>query len=245
MKNKVGKLELETEEESPKPRIRRGSGIGGGGGGGNNGKRGGGGGGGDRKDNDHDRAEPEQFTPSKYYIAMWIALGVILMTFAGLISAYVFIALSGAREWQPFDLPFQVFISTFIILASSIAFEFAKHSIRIGNQKSFWTWLMVTTGLGAAFISSQLFVWFGLVRKGIYVSSNPYAGFFYILTIAHALHIIAGIIALGYLILRSTKPTRNQESLLKRQTATNIVALFWHSMDGLWLVLLALLAFLK
>ena len=245
MNYKVGKLDVATEEETPKRRVRTGSGIGGGGG---NGKRGGGGGGGggDQKDNGQDnRAEHEQFRPSKYYLGMQVALLVILMTFAGLISAYVFIAFNKGQEWKPFDLPFQVFISTFLILASSVTFELAKHAINAGNQQRFWTWLMVTTGLGASFISSQLFAWLELARNGIYVVGNPYAGFFYILTITHAVHLLGGIAALGYLVLRTAKPTRNSELLLKRQTAAGVVGLYWHSMDGLWLVLIALLAFLK
>ncbi len=245
MKYKVGEADIEIEEEIPKRRVRTGSGLGGGGGG--NGRRGGGGGGGgDRRDNDSDnRAEHEQFRPSKYYLGMQVALLVILMTFAGLISAYVFIAFNKGQEWKPFDLPFQVFISTFLILASSVTFELAKHSIKIGNQKRFWTWLMATTGLGAAFISSQLFVWFELAGNGVYVLGNPYAGFFYILTITHAVHLLGGIAALGYLVLRASKPTANAELLLRRQTAAGVVGLYWHSMDGLWLVLLALLALLK
>jgi cytochrome c oxidase subunit 3 len=246
MKYKVGKLDVETEDKVPQRRVRTGSGIGGNGGGGGNGRRGGGGGGGDRKGNDNDNpAEHEQFRPSKYYLGMQVALLVILMTFAGLISAYVFIAFNKGQEWKPFDLPFQVFISTFLILASSVTFELAKHALKAGNQHRLWTWLMVTTGLGAAFISSQLFAWLELARSGIYVLGNPYAGFFYILTITHAVHLIGGIAALGYLVLRTAKPTGNTELLLKRQTAVGVVGLYWHSMDGLWVVLLALLAFLK
>ncbi|MEP6924219.1 MAG: cytochrome c oxidase subunit 3 [Pyrinomonadaceae bacterium] len=246
MKYKVGELDIEAEAEVPKRRVRTGSGLGGGGGnGGNNGNRGGGGGG-DRKDNDRDNhADHEQFTPSKYYLGMQIALLVILMTFAGLVSAYVFIAFNKTQEWKPFDLPFQVFVSTFLILASSVSLELAKYAIKAGNQKRFWNWLMVTTGLGATFISSQMFAWFELARSGIYVAGNPYAGFFYILTIAHAVHLIGGILALGYLVVRTSKPTRNAEILFKRQTAAGVVGLYWHSMDGLWLVLLALLGFLK
>lgn len=243
MANKVGTAEILPDEESKIRKVRTGGGFGGGNGNKNNGRRGGGGGG-DR--NDHDKQpEHEQFVPLKYYLAMWIVLSMVVMTFAGLIGTYIFLAVNRSQEWQPFDLPIQVFISTFIILASSVTFEFARHSITGGNQKNFWIWLMATTGLGAAFISSQLFVWLELWRKGIYVAGNPYAGFFYILTVAHALHIVGGIIALGYLILRAAKPTQNKENLFRRQTAAGVVGLFWHSMDGLWLVLLALLAFLK
>jgi cytochrome c oxidase subunit 3 len=245
MKYKVGNLEVAPEVLEPKPRIRRG-GFGGGGNSNDNngGKRNNGGGGGDRRDHNQD-SEPKRFAATKYYVAMWTALTVVTMTFAGLAGAYIFLAFNRTAEWKPFDLPFQVFISTFLILASSITYEFARYSINHNNQKGFWMWLMATTGLGAAFISSQLFVWFELARQGIYLSSNPYAGFFYILTIAHALHLIGGIVILGYLVLRAAKPTSDKENLFKRKTAASVVGLYWHSMDGLWLVLLGLLAFFK
>jgi cytochrome c oxidase subunit 3 len=247
MKHELGTVTtLPTDEDTPKRRMRTGGGMGSGGGG-NNGKRGGGGGGGgggDRKDNDS-HFEHNQFTPSKYHLAMWIALLVILMTFAGLISAFVFIAYNKTQEWRPFDLPIQVTISTLLILASSITFEFARRAIHKDHQTNFRRWLVATTVLGAAFISSQLISWFELTRQGIYVSSNPYAGFFYILTAAHALHLVGGIALLGYLILRAWRPTASSENLFKRQTAANVAGMYWHSMDGLWLVLLGLLVFLK
>lgn len=244
MNYKVGTAETLPAEEEPKRGVRRGGGSGGGNNG-NNGRRGGGGGGGDRRDNDNHREEHEKFLPSKYFMAMRIALLVIGMTFAGLIMTYIFIALNKSLEWKPFNLPVQVFVSTIIILASSVTFEFAKYAIKRGDQKNFWMWLMATTGLGAAFISSQLFAWFELARHGVYLVGNPYAGFFYILTAAHAVHLVGGIVALGYLVLRARRPTYNSENLLKRQTAAQVVGLYWHSMDGLWLVLLALLAFWK
>lgn len=242
--NKVGQIETLPIEEDSRRKIRRGSGMGGDSGN-NNGKRGGGGGSGGDRRSDRDQPDQEQFTPSKYYIAMWVALLAIMMTFAMLVGAYVFISFNRGLEWKPFDLPIQIFVSTFLILASSVTFEFAKQAIKAENQKSFWTWLLVTTGLGAAFISSQLFVWFELWRKGVYVSSNPYAGFFYILTVTHAVHLVGGIVALGYLVLRAVNPTRNKEILFKRQVATNVVGMYWHSMDVLWLVLLGVMLFLK
>jgi cytochrome c oxidase subunit III len=247
MEYKVGTATELPKIEENKPRRTK---LGGGGGsGGSNGRRGGGGGsggggGGDRRDNEHDM-EREQFVPAKYRLTMWFLLLVIMMTFAGLMGAYIVLAVNKQVEWQPFDLPFQVWISTLIILASSVTYEFAKFAINREDQTAFRRWLVVTAALGATFISSQLISWFALVQKGVYVASNPYAGFFYILTAVHALHLVGGIVALGYLVLKAWNPTRDAEKMFKRQTAASIVGLYWHSMDGLWLVLFALLALWK
>jgi cytochrome c oxidase subunit 3 len=242
------KYQVGTTTELPpfEERNPRGTRLGGGGksGGSGNGRRGGGGGGGgDRGDDNH--MEEEQFVPSKYRLTMLFILLVIMMTFAGLVSAYVFIAINKSQEWRPFDLPLAVFISTIFILASSVTYELARIAINRENQASFRRWLVVTAALGAMFVASQLLSWVSLVQRGVYMSSNPYAGFFYVMTAAHAFHLVGGIVALGYLVLRAWNPTRDPERIFKRQTAASVVGMYWHSMDGLWLILFALLAFWK
>ena len=53
------------------------------------------------------------------------------------------------------------------------------------------------------FVSSQILAWLELVSRGLYVAGNPYVGFFYIFTAVHAVHVIGGICALGYILLRT------------------------------------------
>src|SRR5205085_3703871 len=101
------------------------------------------------------------------------------------IAAYIVIATNNVAEWKPFALPVQVWISTVIIFASSIAYHLAQSSIERNNQDAAKRWLIVTTALGAAFISSQVMAWIALSNRGFYLSGNPYAGFFYVLTAVH------------------------------------------------------------
>lgn len=245
MEVKTGKIQVEREEEVRK-RKKRSSSLTSGGGGGNNGrKRGGGGGGGDNFDDKHHHAEEaERFRPSKLRVGMWFLLVVVLMTFGGLISAYIFIATSKNPEWKPFSLPFQVWISTALILASTFTIEVARRRISV-QQDEAKRWLLATTVLGGMFIASQLVLWLRLWREGVYVQGNPYAGLFYILTIAHAVHVLGGIIGLSYLVLRTWYKTTDDEELLRRQTSATVISWYWHTMDGLWLFLLFLLAFYK
>ena len=106
-------------------------------------------------------------------------------------------------------------------------------------------WLIVTTILGAAFISSQILLWFALVNHGVFVQSNPYAGFFYILTAIHAIHVSVGIGALGYVMLRIWNKTESAFESQRRQTISKVIGWYWHFMDGLWIVLILLLGFWK
>ncbi len=242
---KVGTIETTVEEKKRKRRASLSSGIGSGGG---NKNRGGGGGGSDGGDNHGDNDftdQAEPYSSNKLRIAMWFLLLVVMMTFGGLVGAYIVISTNGVMEWKPFALPIQVWISTVLILASSVTYKIAHSMLNHDKQQKAKNWLLATTVFGGMFIASQLLAWVELVRRGVYVQSNPYAGFFYILTAVHAVHVIGGIAALGYILLRTWQATSSSEELTKRKQISNSVGWYWHFMDGLWIFLFLLLGFWK
>jgi cytochrome c oxidase subunit 3 len=240
---KAGTIEPSIENVDPKPWSRKSRFSGGGNNGGN-----GNGGGGD--DDGHDRRrsdplEPRTLIADKAKIVTWFLLLVVLMTFGGLIGAYVVLATNGAAEWRPFDLPVQVWLSTALILASSVTYELARKALFAGQYDRSRKLLIATTALGAAFISSQLLVWLALVNRGFYLRGNPYAGFFYILTAVHAVHVAGGIVALGTILLRTWNDTFSDEEIMYRRNLSRSVGWYWHFMGALWIVLFTLLAFWK
>jgi cytochrome c oxidase subunit III len=215
--------------------------------GGSNGNQrngGGGGGGDDRSDNDKS-GQKEEFKPDKYRVGMGLILLIVLMTFGGLIGAYVVLATNQSLEWKPFNLPFQMWISTGLIIVSSIDYELAKKSLLEGNQPKARKWFLITAILGAVFIASQILAWFNLVSQGYYATGNPYAGLFYILTAIHAVHVIGGIISLGFIVLKTQIETTDEDELLKRQWFAKVVAWYWHFIGILWIVLFLLLGLYK
>jgi cytochrome c oxidase subunit 3 len=239
---KTGSIDIIDEIEK-EPKRRRATLSGGKGNGNNRGGRDPGGGG-DRPNND-DIRDAEHQTPSKDRIVTAFLLLIVMMTFGGLISAYVVIATNNVAEWHPFSLPFQVWISTALILASSITFQVAKSATDRDEQIRARKWFIATAALGGAFISSQLIVWLELRARGLYVYGNPYAGFFYILTAIHAVHVLGGITALGSLLLRSWYPTSDLEQISRRKSFATVVGWYWHFMGVLWIVLFVLLGFWK
>ena len=82
----------------------------------------------------------------------------------------------------------------------------------------------------------QVVAWRELVAKGFYVSTNPASSFFYIFTAAHGVHLLGGVGALLYVLLRNFDRTN-----LTQSVAAEVTSHYWHFMDGLWLFLLALL----
>jgi cytochrome c oxidase subunit 3 len=238
---KIGTIEINDEiGESLKKRTGFSGGSNPGSGGGNKG-----GGGNGPNDDDVSSDSPEIFSPAKSRILTTFLLLVVLMTFGGLIAAYVVIGTNKAQEWQPFALPLPLWISTLIILLSSISYFISERAILANDQPKAKKWLIVTTFLGGVFIASQLLSWLELTRRGLYMYGNPYVGFFYVLTAVHAVHVIGGIVALSTLLLKSWFPARNNNELLKRASIANVVGWYWHFMGVLWIVLFLLLGFWK
>ncbi len=241
MEVKVGTIEeLDVEPQKKQKSARKFSG----GNGTNNGNRGGGGGGGDdRSDNQSDKIEA--FKPDKYRVGMGLILLIVMMTFGSLFGTYIVLATNKAIEWQPFNLPFQVWISTALIIVSSIDYELAKKSLLAGNQVKARKWFLITAVVGAIFIASQILAWFNLVSQGFYATGNSYAGLFYILTAVHVFHVVGGIISLVFIALKTQIITMDDDELLKRQWFAKVVGWYWHFIGVLWLILFLLLGFYK
>lgn len=236
----VGTAEIIDDLDEPKrPRSGLSAGSKPGGGGENPG------GGGKDKPDENIPAETEPFVPNKSRILTGFLLLVVLMTFGGLMAAYIVIATNNVAEWKPFDLPVQVWISTAVIFVSSLVYHFGKLAVDRNDQPSAKKWFIATTVFGAAFISSQILAWVALSARGLYMQGNPYIGFFYILTAVHAVHVLGGIVALGSILLRSLNPTDRPAEIAKRRTIAQVVGWYWHFMGILWLMLFVMLGFWK
>src|SRR5438094_4592808 len=97
------------------------------------------------------------FPISKGQLAVWILLTAIVMLFAGLSSAYI--VLRGVPAWQNIELPSLLWANTAVLLLSSVAIELSRRAIRRSDVQSMKRWLMVSGGLGLAFIVGQLAAW--------------------------------------------------------------------------------------
>ena len=181
---------------------------------------------------------------SRYRIGMWIALASILMMFTALSSAYIVRAAS-ANDWQPLTMPRILLLSTALILVSSGTLEVARRKWKDAVNSGHRRWLLATFALGLGFLMSQLLAWRELVGQGIYVDSNPHSSFFYLLTAAHGIHLVGGLCALAYFLLRTSAPREDQLAVATSHAGADAVTLYWHFMDFLWLYLFVLLFFVR
>ncbi len=184
-----------------------------------------------------------RFSPARYRLGAWAAIGSILMLFVALTSAYI-VRSASAEDWRPVAMPKVLWLSTALILLSSITIEAARRSLKLAGQ-AYGRWLLGTLALGAAFVVSQLVAWRQLVRQGVYLASNPYSSFFYLFTAAHGVHLLGGLGALIYLLVRTTRKRNTLEGELRRVGAADAASIYWHFLDALWLGLFFLLLFWK
>lgn len=213
------------------------TGIGGAPSGGNGPKGNGSGGNGGKRRDDAGR----DFSPNRYRVTLWVLIAAIMMMFASLVAAYIM--LWSADSWRPVAIPSLLWLSTGLIITSSLTFERARRSLKRGDDDVYSRWLLLTLLLGLGFLTSQLFAWRQLVKQGIYMTTNPHSSFFYLLTGAHGLHLLGGILALNFLLLRTRYRRSDASAEAKRQAAASAVSIYWHFMDGLWVFLFLLLLF--
>ena len=183
-----------------------------------------------------------RFSPARYRVGVWVAIAGIVMLFTALASAYIVRSASG-NDWRPLTVPKVLWLSSALLIASSITIEFARRQLRSQHDRSYSLWLTNTLVLGIGFVAAQLFAWRQFVKQGLYVASNPHSSFFYLFTAAHGVHLLGGILALSYLLLRTTKKRDTVEGELRRVGAAEAATIYWHFMDGLWIFLFLLLFF--
>ena len=185
---------------------------------------------------DGSAGEPDfAFPISKGQLGLWLALTAIAMLFAGLSSAYI--VMRGAPSWQNVALPNVLWVNTVFLLGGSFTIEAARRTLGNGHLRPARSWMVATAVLGLLFVVGQLVAWQQLVAVGVYLPTTLHSSFLYVLTGAHAVHVVGGLVALGFVMLQTL---RNRYSASSHEPVT-LCATYWHFMDGLWIYLFLLL----
>lgn len=172
---------------------------------------------------------------------LWFGMVSMIMTFAGITSAYV---VSASRpDWlDDFQMPMAFRISTAAIVLSSITFHMAKVFVKKGNNNGATSMLLVTLGLGLAFVYLQFVGFKQFTEMGFFLTgagSNPTTSFIYVTTVLHIAHIAAALIVLLVVIYNHFKQKYNASQTL----GLELGAMFWHFLDILWVYLFLFFCF--
>ena len=171
-------------------------------------------------------------------LAVWVGIAGIVMFFAAISSALVVRRIGD--DWRSLDLPSVLYLSTGFLLVSSVALEIARRQLRDGTLDRLRFWTFATLLLGLGFLVAQVLGWRDLARQGVSMSTSASGSFFYILTVAHALHVLGGVGALVYVAAR----VRMERPWANRLAAVDATAIYWHFLGVLWVYLFILLGVL-
>lgn len=168
-------------------------------------------------------------------VALAVLLAVVTSFFALIMSAY------GLRmdygDWVPLREPQLLWVNTGMLVLASVAFQWTRNAAVTGRVNRLKPGLVATGVLTFAFLAGQFTVWRMLEASGQYASSNPANAFFYLMTVAHALHILGGMYVWARAtlrVVRGAQPDSVRESVV-------LCTVYWHFLLIVWLVMFGLL----
>lgn len=180
--------------------------------------------------------KPRGMNPKRF--ALWLFIVSVVMLFGAWTSAYI--VKRGEPGWSSFELPAQFWVSTAIILLSSVTMVWAQRSARRDQLDQTKIALGITTVLGGAFLVAQWLAWGKMVEMNHYFAgsgSNSSGSFIYVLTGFHGLHIISGIIVLIIALIATFRYKVHSRNMLR----LDLCSTYWHFLGGLWLYLFVFL----
>ena len=169
---------------------------------------------------------------------LWIGIGAIVMFFAGLTSAYIVRKAEG--NWLEFILPEWFLYSTIIIVLSSVLLIVAKSYLK--KDKPVTLLILATLLLGILFSYFQFRGWQNLTTQGIFLTgegSNVAGSFLYVITLAHLVHLLGGLIALVVTLINAREGKYTSNNYLGFELTSN----YWHFLGLLWVYLFFFLKF--
>lgn len=167
--------------------------------------------------------------PPKMFL-LYISFGSMFMFFSSLCSAII-VKKGDFKHWQDVVIPDSFFISTIIIVISSITIQLAKNNIE--QKAKFKMFSILTVILSLLFVYFQLNGWKELTANGVLFRGNPSGSFIYVVSLFHGIHYLGGIIFLLLLVYRYRKVVVNETNVLNFKILTQ----YWHYIGLVWVLL--------
>jgi heme/copper-type cytochrome/quinol oxidase subunit 3 len=172
-------------------------------------------------------------------LAMWLFLGSDCLLFGGLISTYMLYrgrVAEGPTPEDVFSIPFTS-VSSFVLLMSSLTMVLAVTAAHREDVRRTRLWMIATALLGATFVGGQVFEFTEMYNKGLGYTTSLFSSSFYTLTGFHGVHVTVGVIMLLSVVaitLRGRLPGNRAE-------VVELVGLYWHFVDIVWIVIFTLI----
>jgi cytochrome c oxidase subunit 3 len=182
-----------------------------------------------------DLREQSGSSPEAAKIGLGVFLAVVGSLFALFISAYSM--RMTMVDWRTLPVPALLWFNTGVLVLSSVALQWAYIAARREDMEGIILGLVAGAASALTFLVGQLLAWRQLNAAGYFVASNPANSFFYLITAAHGLHVMGGLVALG----RTMAKVWHGAEVKQVRASVELCAIYWHFLLLVWLVLLGLL----
>ncbi|MEU5697192.1 heme-copper oxidase subunit III [Actinosynnema sp. NPDC020468] len=178
--------------------------------------------------------------PNMVSVGTIVWLSSELMFFAGLFAMFFTVKAQNVGVWPPepteLNKPYAAFF-TVILVASSFTCQWGVFAAERGDVFGLRRWYIVTLIMGAIFVGGQAGEYYNLIHEGTTIPGSAYGTVFYLTTGFHGLHVIGGLIAFGYLLVR----TKLSKFTPAQATSAIVVSYYWHFVDVVWIGLFAII----
>ena len=177
-------------------------------------------------------------------LGIWVFLASEVMLFGGLFSAYVFLRMAApvgefAYWGSKLSIPMAT-VNTLVLISSSVTVIMSWASLKMKDFEKYKMYMGLTLLCALIFLVIKYFEYTGKFHHGIYPSSSTFMAIYFTLTGLHGLHIIGGMIVMGYFWL----PAGNKMWHSEPDHFTNrieVAGLYWHFVDLVWIFLFPVL----
>ena len=183
--------------------------------------------------------------PNMVSVGTIVWLASELMFFAGLFAMYFTARARHGSPWPPepteLDVPYAL-VFTLILVASSVTCQLGVFAAEIGNVYGLRRWFTITFAMGLTFVLGQANEYRNLIMNhDTTISSSTYGSVFFMTTGFHALHVIGGLVAFVFVLIRSTMGRFTPA----QATSAIVVSYYWHFVDVVWIGLFATIYLIK
>ena len=170
---------------------------------------------------------------------IWLFLASEVMLFGALFSSYILLRV-GAPEWPHGELSVTLgTVNTIILISSSVTMVMAWASLKLNDWGKHRIYLIATWLLAALFLINKYFEYSSHWTRGELPSHSTFLAIYFTLTGLHGLHILGGMIVMGYFIGPGAKMWKtNPDQFANRIEYTG---LYWHFVDLVWIFLFPVL----
>jgi heme/copper-type cytochrome/quinol oxidase subunit 3 len=172
-------------------------------------------------------------------LALWWLIASEIVIFGGLLGSYIMHRL-GHPEFGDYASHTNTWIgafNTFVLLTSSLSAVLGHQAAEQGDGKKAAKMLYLTIGGAATFVCVKAAEWTMEIGHGYTITANAFWSFYYTAAGLHALHVIAGAIAMGIVARDAAKGKELQR--------VEYVGIYWHFVDLVWIFLFPLLYIAK